>query len=382
MNIVIFTDTYTPVKNGVVTSVTQLKSGLEDLGHRAIIVTLNFKGAIQEDDVYRTISIPSFVSKNDKIGLFSTKKIIEFLEPFEIDLVHIHTEFSMGIAGRKIARELHLPLVCTAHTMWLDYIHYLGFIGNIIKKPFLSFLKKHYLAADVITTPSIKSKNFLYNLIHTDNIRILPNGIDKKNFLNKEVIPEEIEALKKSFGIQDDERVVISVGRVGEEKRIIPMLDIFKNIIKTEDKVKFIVVGDGPIFEEAKEYGSDYSDKINFTGFVEWKNLYKYYPLGDVFITVSLSETHSMTMIEAMLSGVPIIARNDDSFTLLVENGKNGYLCESDEEVKEKIINTIFDDEKLQYFSTNSKEIADSYSAENHIKMMLEAYHKAIEVSV
>lgn len=381
MNIAIFTDAYLPIKNGVTTSVNQLKNHLRNAGHTVVIVTVSVPHYIDEEpDIYRASSVPAGINKNDRFaGLVNTKKVRQFLKPYNIELIHIHSEFSMGYAGRRVAKQLNIPWIGTAHTMWSDYGHYLGPF-EWMAQFFMRFLKYFYKTAAAITTPSIKSKLFFEKALNKQNIHIVPNGIDSKNFLAHRTPNEDLQYLKEELGILAHEKVIVYVGRVEPEKRVQELLDLYIQLLQKHDDIKILFLGSGSEVEslKLKAQKNGIEDKITFIGFIDWQELYKYYSLGDLFVMVSLSETHSMTIIEASICGVPTIARRDGSIELLVDDGKSGYLCDTDEEVLEKIEQTLYDEALLESFGAKALEIAHHYSVENHVKLMLEVYNEVL----
>ena len=123
------------------------------------------------------------------------------------------------------------------------------------------------------------------------------------------------------------------VGRIVEEKRIVELLEVLIRVVAKDDNKKVLFVGDGfalkKLQERVVELGLE--KKILFAGFVDWLKLNAYYELGDVFVTASLSEMHSMTILEAMCLSLPIVCRYDTSFTDTVFHGENGYFANSDE---------------------------------------------------
>ena len=102
--------------------------------------------------------------------------------------------------------------------------------------------------------------------------------------------------------------------------------------------------------------------------------------MSNIFVTASLSEVHPMTLIEACMCGMPIIARKDESHLDLVQNGINGYLVESDDEITAKLNELLHDEEKLKEYSKASLYISESYTAENHVNKVENFYKKILEL--
>lgn len=118
---------------------------------------------------------------------------------------------------------------------------------------------------------------------------------------------------------------------------------------------------------------------IIFTGFIEWTQVHVFYESCDLFITASLSEMHSMTILEAELSGLPIIVRKDDSYADSVFDGENGYIADSDEDMLEKILLLLSDTKKLKALGKKSLEITKKFTIESHVKKTILVYEQVIK---
>lgn len=163
MKIGLFTDTYYPQINGVATSVLMLKKNLESMGHRVYVFTTTDPKAEDKDkNVYRVPSIP-FISAR-RVGLFYNPRLARFIKKLGLDAIHTHTEFSLGIFGRAMAKELNIPFLHTYHTIYEDYTHYIGKLGVFdpiakmaVRKISINFCN----SADKVIVPTNKVKDLL-----------------------------------------------------------------------------------------------------------------------------------------------------------------------------------------------------------------------------
>lgn len=188
MNIGMFTDTYFPQVNGVVTSITLLKKALEKEGHKVYIFTPSDPNAVsflEHNDVFRIPSLPfpSFPERRIAIGgLFKLSKKVKELN---LHVIHTHTEFSIGLIGKVLAKKYHIPIVHTYHTLYEDYLHYIGngkvITPSMVKKAIQLFCRN----TDKLVVPSEKTKQVLesYELIR--EIEVIPTGIDFEQFKKK-----------------------------------------------------------------------------------------------------------------------------------------------------------------------------------------------------
>ncbi|HRU44673.1 MAG TPA: glycosyltransferase, partial [Spirochaetota bacterium] len=116
-----------------------------------------------------------------------------------------------------------------------------------------------------------------------------------------------------------------------------------------------------------------------FTGFVNWDIVYRLYSISDIFVTASLSEVHPMTLIEASMCKLAIVARKDDSYLDLVRDGVNGFLVENDEEITNKIKMLTKDKELLNSFKRESFLISKQFSSENHVARVEKFYQRVLK---
>ena len=210
---------------------------------------------------------------------------------------------------------------------------------------------------------------------------IIPNAIDKEKFQKTHITESQKLALRKSYGIQPDDIMLLFVGRIGEEKRVFELLSVCQKVIKKNNKIKMVFVGNGPAYEDMlKKASAEIAAKsIIFTGFIEWTKVSEYYESADFFVTTSLSEMHSMTILEAQLSGLPIVVRRDESYLDSVFDGENGYLTDSEEEMEERILELAADKAKIKAFGEKSLEITKRFSIETHVKKTIKVYEEVIK---
>ena len=128
MRIALFTETYLPSINGVVTHVKTLKEGLEALGHTVLVVTADSRvnNHVIADDVMYCPAVKLKKIYNYDIAPPISKERLDKIKSFAPDIIHIHNEFGVGISGVLIARTLKVPLVYTLHTMYDDYVYYVA----------------------------------------------------------------------------------------------------------------------------------------------------------------------------------------------------------------------------------------------------------------
>ena len=384
MNIALFSDCYTPTKNGVVTVIIQLRKMLEQMGHHVVVVAVG-TGDNDDPNVLTVPSVPLGLGTDQMMGFPHMSKIIKFLKEHSIEIIHCHTEFYVAHAAKTTGRKLHIPVVVTTHTMWEDfYMHYFPIAKYVFPVKLLRKLAKRlYKKFYAIINVSEKAETYFkqpFLLPHTPSA-IIPNAIDVDAFRKRSATPEDIERIKNKWGIKQEDTVLLFVGRIAEEKRVIELLDICGNVISKNPSAKMLFVGNGPAFDELENIAAtkSYRDRIVFTGYVDWADISSYYKLGDIFVTASMSEMHSMTILEAMFSGLPVVTRDDTSYHDTIFNGQNGYLAQTDSEMEERICELVKDKEKRLAFGKNSEKISAGFSIDVHTKKTVAFYQAVLD---
>jgi 1,2-diacylglycerol 3-alpha-glucosyltransferase len=387
MRIGIFTDSYPPFINGVSTSITMLENALRKMGHEVFIVTVNpdtMNYEVEDDRIIRLPGVPIPMYDYRLAGTYSVraeKKIKEW----NLDVIHTQTEFSVGTFARVIAKRYDIPLVHTYHTMYEDYVHYItkGYFNKSSKK-IVEYLTKFYCdtTATELIVPTAKAYDLFKTKYHYQrNIHIIPTGIEVEKFYIENIDKKKLEQIKKKLGIKKDDFIVLTVGRMAEEKSVDFLIKNQVELVKKNKNCKLILVGDGPDLESYKELASSLKLGNNavFTGKVPWEEVCYYYNLANVFTSASHTETQGLTVIEAMAASTPVVALNDESFKNVVIPDLNGYLFNNDEEYQKYILNIMNDKNKQQHLSRQARINAETYSAKYFGERVLNVYEEAIK---
>lgn len=331
MNIGLFTETYYPEINGVATSVYMLKTEMEKRGHNVYVFTTTTPGAPEyEHNVFRVPSLPFILITERRVGLFYQPKLAHIIKKLNLDIIHTHTEFSLGIFGRIMAKELKLPIVHTYHTIYEDYTHYIARIKLLDRraKAFArTYSKVCCNTVEQVIVPTQKTKELLMTYSVHKEISVVPTGIDLSKFDPDNYNNEDVAALKEKYGLYDEDKIMLYIGRVSQEKNIEEIIQAMPRYMQERKNVKFVIVGNGPALERLESLVTQLGleDRFVFTGAQPWDTIGLYYRLGDVFVSASKSETQGLTYIEAMASGLPVVAREDKCLEDILEQGHNGY---------------------------------------------------------
>ena len=384
MRVGIFTDSYLPYINGVSTSVLMLKESLEKLGHEVFIVTVNpdkIKYEFEEDGkVIRLPGIPIGIYDYRLTGIYPLR-VINKIRKWKLDVIHSQTEFGVGTFARVISSQFRIPIVHTYHTYYEDYTYYItkGHFDKTSKKV-VRELANFYCdkSIDELIVPTKKIYDvFKEKYKFKRNVNIIPTGLEIERFYKTNFKDNEIKELKSKYNINENDFVLLFVGRIAKEKNI----DLLINNMIDNKKLKLVIIGDGPDINFYKDLvkKNKLENRIIFVGKIPYKDIPIYYQLGKVFVTASTSETQGLTVIEALASSLPVLAINDESFRNVIINSENGFIFNNEEEYK-NIVNKIINDDKLLNEMSN-KALASSlkYSSDNFAKSVLEVYNKAIK---
>lgn len=389
MKIGIFTDAYNPTPSGVVTSINMLEKEMKSRGHEVYVFAPSKSQIKDNQNVYMLKSMPLVVAKQykNRVAAFYSREIAKQIKELNLDIIHTQSEFSLGLFGKIISRKFDIPFIHTYHTMWEDYIHYIIPIKgtrNIYPKRFARTFSKNFVTkAECIITPSKKTEKYLkYKCkIKNKSIYVIPTGIDIEPLKKENINSEDLDNLKKSLNINKDDKVLLFLGRVAEEKSIDVILNSMPNVFASVPNAKLLIVGDGPsklaLEELAKKLNID--DKVIFTGVAPRSDVPKYYNIADVFVNASVTETQGLTFIEAMASSTPIVARYAPNLSEFIVSGENGILVKHEKDFANTVISLLNNEQLMQKLAKNGFKTANKYSLKEFGDKLEYVYSQIIE---
>ena len=386
MKIALFTETYYPDINGVAAHVDTLRDGLEQLGHEVLIVTADkhCKHHYIQNGVLHCPSVAVKRFYGFGVATPFSRKRKKMIADFAPDIIHIHHEFGIGLSGVFASKRLSVPLIYTLHTMYDQYIFYIA--PRILHGAATKFSHRYerYIAshAHALTGPSQKCDEYFKRIDITKETSIIPNSADLTLFGLDKVTPEQKKRALEKHNIPQDKTLAIFVGRLGKEKSIDVLLEFWKNTIKAENNLHLVIVGGGPDEESlrlmAKGLGID--NQVSFTGMIPHDEIPAYFAACDAFVTASLSEMNSISMLEGMASGLPTLQRYDQLNASQIIEGVNGWLYQTQEEFAELLLKiaAMTPEEKAAMKNTVYGSVVDRGQSDL-AKYMLGIYDKAIK---
>lgn len=323
MNIGLFTDTYFPQVSGVATSIKTLRDELIAQGHHVYIFTSSDPRATDspEDGIYRFPSVPFVSFKDRRIAFTGWLKVLRIARKLDLDIVHNQTEFSLGVMGKMVAKELGIPCIHTYHTMYQDYLHYIA-NGRVLKPKDVARLAHLYLKnmAGVIA-PSERVLDTLESYHVESPIRVIPTGVNLRVYRLRDT-PEQKLLMRQKYGYNGDTPVLLSLSRLAFEKNIQELIASMPDVLAKEPTAQLLIVGDGPARQslERQVREMDLRDHVTFAGQISNDEVPHYYQIADVFVSASDSESQGLTYDESLASDVPIVVRRSEYTDQLIDD--------------------------------------------------------------
>lgn len=374
MKILIVSDLYKPTINGVVTSIINLRSGLELLGHEVRILTLSqTKKSYMEDGVYYIGSCDAEkIYPNTRLSMRSVKKEKRDILEWRPDIIHTQNEFCTFYIAKKIAKNTGIPIIDTYHTVYGDYTHYFFKSKRFGLTAVVLCTKLLGRNVNCIVAPTQKIYNILNRYGVACPVHTIPSGISLEKFYRK-VSQDKIEEVRSGLNIPDDHMILLSVSRIGKEKNIDELIRCMEKLYGR--KITLVIVGDGPERKKLEKL----TDKlgvasiVKFTGMVSPRSVPMYYQMADLFVSASTSEAQGLTYIEALATGTPILCKKDDCLIGVLEESINGYLFRNEQEFVLKLEQFIANEDKGA-MAANARETVQKFSKESFVKSLENLY--------
>jgi phosphatidylinositol alpha 1,6-mannosyltransferase len=299
LRLALFTDTYPPQINGVARTLERLVAAIEARGGEVRVITVADPESAPDQRIQRWPSIPFWAYPQLRISAPARHAALDLIEAWKPNLIHATTEFGIGLAGVFAARETRIPLVTSYHTHFKAYLEFYKLsVLDGIAWPYLRWF--HNMGVRTFA-PSQIVANELTEL-GFENMRVWSRGVEPEKFSSGFRSAE----VRARLGAKGETPLVLYVGRLAREKGIHVLLDAMKRV-KAErgDRVAFALVGDGPAEAECRATAPE---GTVFTGKLVGRDLSEAYAAGDVFAFPSITETFGNVVLEAMASGLAVIA--------------------------------------------------------------------------
>jgi glycosyltransferase involved in cell wall biosynthesis len=402
MKIVMFTDAYWPRVNGVTVSVDSFSHALVRAGHQVMIVCSSYpeisdfdytsgsgereNSGGKEPTVIRVTSMPSPISKEDRMAMITrwfwvSKKI----EAFEPDILHINSEFMIAEFGFQYARQHYLPVIYTFHTLWEDYgRNYIPLLPDFVLRQIARWVLKNTMRrADRIIVPTAQIMKVVKDYKVRKETYLLPTGVDPLLFQRSEEEARNFRhGMEQKYPKLLGKRILLFAGRIGKEKNISFLLQILPEIINKHPDVLLLIAGNGPDFYDLQDECEELSigEHCLFPGFLARRDLALTYAMSDVFVFPSLTETQGMVTIEAMLSGLPVVAIGEMGTIAVMKGDNGGFMVKNDpHEFIARVFDLLEDKELYQRKVAEAKEHAKSWTIDAMVVQLEKIYRSSLD---
>lgn len=386
MKILIASDLHWPTINGVATFSRNLAQGLAARGHEVVVIAPSQTGRkYKEVDVnhavYRTVSVPFPFYQNFRISLTPLREVKKIINEFDPDVIHIQMPMLIGQAVMKHGNKRGIPIVSTNHAMpenLMDNLKLLAPVARPINYMLRDYGSRFHSKADYVTLPTQSAIDMLHASERVNvPMEAVSNGIDLARFKVGKPDPELLER----FSIPTDRPIISYIGRLDAEKHLSVLLRAFVRVVASQD-AHLLIVGDGTEVANLKELARELGvmKDTTFTGRVSDEDLVALHQVGTVYCITSPVELQSIATLEAMASGQPVVAVDALALGELCHDGRNGYLCEldNDEEIAVALLKIITDKKLRAKMSVESLAIAKTHDLQQTLARFEAIYRKLI----
>ena len=326
MNILIFTNTFTPLVGGVARSVEAFTAEYRKCGHKVLIVAPEFPDMPENEvDVVRIEAIQNFNASDFSVTLPLYPHLSETLDAFQPDIVHSQHPFLLGMTALRVARYRELPLVFTHHTLYEQYTHYVPGDSEALQLFIIELATRYANLTDQVFAPSESIRDLLQERCVTTPIAIVPTGVHMENFASGDG-----RTCRRQLDIPEGAFVVGHLGRLAPEKNLEFLAQAVAGFASSHSQVHFLVIGAGPSEDAMREVfvRAGAESRYHHAGTLQGQPLADALHAMDVFAFASTSETQGMVLTEAMAAGLPVVALDAPGVREVVKDRHNGCLLQ------------------------------------------------------
>lgn len=354
LRIGVVTETYPPEINGVANTMRHLVAGLSRLGHHILLVRPRQaadRGRRTPRGTFLVPGLPIPGYRGLRFGLPVYWRLRHLWLRLRPDVIYVATEGPLGHAALNAALRASIPAVTGFHTQFHQYSRHYGL--GLLTRPIVNSLKHFHNRSDATLVPTVTLRRQL-NESGFHNVHVFSRGVDTDLFNPG----RRCDALRRDWGCPDDGIVALYVGRIAAEKNIDLALRTMQALIERYDRVRCVLVGDGP---ERGRLERAHPDCL-FVGAKVGDDLARHYASGDLFLFPSLTETFGNVVTEAMASGVAVTAFDEAAAHEHVRSGENGWVVPSgnDDALVAAALSAASDRERLARMGDAARSTAEA----------------------
>lgn len=368
-----FTDSFPPIINGVSALVSEHHQLLLAQGYLAYVFTFGY-GNYFGPGVVRSPGLS--YGREFRANLFLTPYATRIAQ--SMDVFHIHEPFGIGRIALQIAKQVKQPIVFTNHTQHDVYVkNFPLFIQRPLQRYVARVMRTYLRVSRFSTTPSEYTARWMRQLAPevAERVQVVHNGIDLTAF-------DHVEASvsRQRLNISPSSTVFITVGRVTPEKNLPVFAEAFLQAVQSGCDADWIVIGEGPVRVTLEKQLGAIAGRVHFLGAISHPLIPAYLAIADIFATPSLSETNSLSVIEAMASGKPFIGLQADWWDEFSDHQRMGILTEHSIPSHLDAIRRFCQDSTMRHTMGDQARLgSQQFDIRNVTTHWLELYQRAIK---
>ncbi len=371
MRIGIFTDTYLPDTNGVVTVVRLMERELRKAGHEVLVFAPAHPGFRDEGPhILRFRSVRFVLYKGMRLAIPYNRRAFGLLRG--LDIVHSQDPFSVGLVGYWASLRYGIPHVHTYHAQYVEYRKYLPYPFRPSRRAVERLTRILCNQCDAVIAPTVPIQEELLRYGVRVPVHVLPFGIDDELFDQ----PPAWD-LRQALGLPPQAEVLLYVGRLGWEKNVELVIRSFRHVAGRRPGAWLVIIGDGPhrsaLERLVRELGL--TGRVAFVGQLPWERLVDPYRQATLFLFGSKTETQGLVVMEAMTAGLPVVAVNAMGVADLVRSGETGILVEDSEHAfAEACLELLADGGRRRELGERARAWARAHSAQASAAQLIAIY--------
>lgn len=382
MRIGIFSESFEPIQNGVSTSVKTLVEQLRAQKHHVCILAPDYPD--HEDESAFVMRVPSILTPLNKaypVPFPWFPQLKRKIRNLNLDLLHSHSPWFLGILAARLSRKYGLPHVSTYHTLYDQYEHYMVLLPGQATHGLLQWWMPHYYnQCQHVIVPSRIAERSLRGYGVESPITVIPTAVP--------LPPPESQtesarlAVRDRWQIPPDATLLLYVGRIAKEKQVEIVLDAFDRIACEFEDARLLVVGGGPYLTEVITYADNIShgDRIILAGGLPREEIDSIYAAADLFLFGSTSETQGLVIAEARASGLPAVVARGGGASENVVNHEDGIVVNPDAgEIAQAAIRLLASWDRLSAMREACLRNAIKYTPEGMAEKVVDVYAAAVE---
>lgn len=390
MRIAYVSQPYPPMISGAAIVVENLARGMATRGHSTLVIAASDCGKAYTKDhdnhkVVRLCSVTNPARARQRFVLASRGKIRREIAGFRPHIIHIHDILSMGAIALRIGQRMQIPVIGTIHQLpWFICAYLPPYPGlqKLVERRLWAYgrwLNKQ-CELMIVPTPTISQIVDSRGGFHTAAIS---NGIDLARFTPTPEHLAHADRLYQQLGLDSEQPIILHVGRLDVEKRVDLVVRAAAKALK-RTRAQLLVVGDGTCRSDLVDLAGDLGigDRSFFPGYLDPETeIPDVYRIASVFVTASEIETQGLVLLEALASGIPVVAVDATCIPELITDKVNGHLVQAGDlgAMSSRILDILSDPAKARQMGMNGRKIAQGHAIDGAIDKHEDLYRSTIE---